>query len=187
MKKILLLIFSLTVFFFFTGLSFAQQNPTPTPTPSQAPSKIEYTLPYPGILPDNPLYFFKNLRDKLIDIFIADPFKKVEFSILQADKKLNAGVYLVQKGEEKWELAEKTILDSNKHYQDAFNKIKDAKEQGADAKTLNQKLKDSLIKRMEVLEELSLKTKGDISEKLKQEKENTKKLLDSANSLVPQE
>lgn len=71
-------------------------SPTATPTPTPAP--IEYALPYPGILPDNPLYVLKNVRDRIIELLISDPVNKTEFYILQADKKLNMAVTLVSLG-----------------------------------------------------------------------------------------
>ena len=65
-----------------------------TPTPSSMPTRIEYVLPFPGILPTHPLYVVKNLRDRIIEFLIADPINKAEFYVLQADKKLNMGVTL---------------------------------------------------------------------------------------------
>ena len=56
---------------------------TPTPTPN-------YLLPYPGMLPDNPLYMLKAMRDRVINFLIADSQKKAEFYLLQSDKRLNA-------------------------------------------------------------------------------------------------
>ena len=67
---------------------------THAPIPTPTPAAIDYTLPYPGILPDNPLYFLKDLRDKIIEFLISDPVNKAEFYILQADKKLNMGITL---------------------------------------------------------------------------------------------
>lgn len=55
---------------------------------------IEYMLPFPGILPDHPLYFFKTLRDMLIEKMITNDIKKAEFYILQADKRLQMSVVL---------------------------------------------------------------------------------------------
>jgi len=60
--------------------------------------EVEYILPYPGILPDNPLFFLKNVRDRIIELMISDPVNKGEFYILQADKKLNTGILLSEKG-----------------------------------------------------------------------------------------
>ena len=57
------------------------------------PSPINYPLAYPGILPDNPLYPLKMLRDRIVFFLINDPFKKAEFNLLQADKRLGAGLF----------------------------------------------------------------------------------------------
>lgn len=64
------------------------------PSPSVTPEPIQYVLPYPGLLPTHPLYFIKNIRDKIIELLVTDPISKSEFYILQADKKLNMGVTL---------------------------------------------------------------------------------------------
>jgi hypothetical protein len=60
--------------------------------------KVDYVLPYPGILADHPLYFLKKLRDQILEKLISDPTKKTEFYILQSDKQLNAGIFLAMKG-----------------------------------------------------------------------------------------
>ena len=62
------------------------------------PTPISYTLPYPGLLPGNPLYPFKALRDKIIEFFITDPLKKSEFYLLSADKHLSGGIMLADQG-----------------------------------------------------------------------------------------
>jgi len=62
---------------------------SPTPAPVE-----EYALPYPGILPDNPLYFLKTVRDRIMEWLIADPLRKIDFYVLQSDKNLNAGIML---------------------------------------------------------------------------------------------
>lgn len=72
----------------------AKATVAPLPTVTPTPGPVEYVLPYPGILPTHPMYFFKTLRDKIIEMLIADPLSKGEFYILQADKKLNMGVSL---------------------------------------------------------------------------------------------
>jgi len=61
------------------------------PTPAQSE---EYVLPYPGILPDNPIYFLKTIRDRIMEWLIADPLRKIDFYVLQSDKNLNAGILL---------------------------------------------------------------------------------------------
>lgn len=58
----------------------SQQAPLPTPS--------NYALPYPGMLPDHPLFFLKQIRDRVMEQLISDPIKKAEFYLLQADKRL---------------------------------------------------------------------------------------------------
>jgi hypothetical protein len=62
-----------------------------TPTPTSAP---EYILPYPGVMPDNPLYFLKSIRDSIMEWLITDPGRKIDYYILQSDKQLNSGIML---------------------------------------------------------------------------------------------
>lgn len=64
-----------------------------TVSPTQAPAE-EYALPYPGILQDNPIYFLKTIRDRIMEWLIADPVRKIDFYVLQSDKNLNAGILL---------------------------------------------------------------------------------------------
>ena len=62
-------------------------------TPVQT-NTIMYALPFPGMLPNHPLYVFKRLRDTLIEKMITNDVKKAEFYILQADKRLQMSVVL---------------------------------------------------------------------------------------------
>lgn len=55
---------------------------------------VEYALPFAGIMPNHPLYFFKTLRDTLIEKMITNDVKKAEFYILQADKRLQMSIAL---------------------------------------------------------------------------------------------
>lgn len=73
-----------------------------------------YALAYPGVLPDNPLYKLKVLRDKLIPIFIGNPQKKIEFYLLQTDKGIAATDALIAKGNLR--LAKETALKAEHNY-----------------------------------------------------------------------
>lgn len=88
---------------------------TPAATDSSlSTQQIVYPLPYPGILPDHPLYPLKVLRDKLLEILIRDPAKKAEFYLLMADKRLHMGVFLTNKN--KPTLAAETVADAEKYF-----------------------------------------------------------------------
>lgn len=104
----ILFLFALSVYF---PLIATQAKPieaatvavTVTPAPAHhegmvpTVSRVEYVLPYPGILPTHPLYVFKKIRDSIIEMIISDPLKKAEFYMLQADKKLNMAIFLFDK------------------------------------------------------------------------------------------
>lgn len=100
--------------------SLSTSSAVATSTPS-----INYDLPYPGMLPDNPLYFLKVARDAIVKLLIIDPLKKAQFSLLTAEKRMYAGQMLVTKG--KQELALDTIEKGNNYIYDALSAIRKAK------------------------------------------------------------
>lgn len=61
---------------------------------------VDYPLPYPGMLPDNPLYFLKVVRDRAVTLVIRDPVKKGFYLLLLSDKRVAAGKMLLEKGKE---------------------------------------------------------------------------------------
>ena len=82
---------------------------------SAALERVSYDLPHPGILPDNAMYPVKMFRDRVVSMFISDPVKKAEFNLLQADKRLQAGVYLLNKEAAQAELA-LTAISKGENY-----------------------------------------------------------------------
>src|SRR5260221_7243175 len=97
MRKLLLFLPLLFFVVFPPKVAFAQElMVSPTATSSPTPTVVQYDLPYPGILPDNPLYTLKVIRDEVVSFFISDPLKKASFDILQADKRIGASLYLAE-------------------------------------------------------------------------------------------
>jgi len=90
--------------------------------------KSTYTLPYPGMLPDHPLYFLKRLRDTILEKLISDPIRKTEFYILQSDKRLQMGLMLIQGG--KGSLGESTISKAEKYMEQAVSGLSLYKKNG---------------------------------------------------------
>lgn len=80
---------------------------------------IDYVLPYPGMLPDNPLYIFKVLRDKVTTAFIADPTQRAFYFLFLSDKRLAAGEALRKKGNTG--LAATTFLKSEDYFRQAVD------------------------------------------------------------------
>ncbi|MEK7587591.1 MAG: hypothetical protein AAB457_02125 [Patescibacteria group bacterium] len=91
------------VFMFLTPMVFAQ-----------TPSVMAYQFPWPGILPDHPLYKLKVLRNKIIAKIIYSPVKRVEFDLLMADKTLYASKLLLDKGQ--GDLAKETALKGENYF-----------------------------------------------------------------------
>lgn len=158
MRKVGILVFSFLVFLSSTSLvldllsfniSFAQEI-TPTPVPQS-----NYELPYPGLLPDSPLYIFRVTRDKIINLLISAPLKKAEFNLLQADKRLNAGIYLVNKN--KIPLAITTISKAENYFDQALKSIEEARKEGMNIGEIAGRLMDSSRKHQEVLMSLEEK------------------------------
>ena len=88
---------------------------------------MEYNLPYPGILPDSPLYIFKVARDNLFELILLDPKQKAFYLLLMADKRLSAGFILINNG--KTDLGVTTITQGQQDYTRAVDlavKNKDA-------------------------------------------------------------
>lgn len=134
-----------------TGAASVKVSVTVSPTPTPAPQKIEYDLPYPGILPTHPLYFLKSLRDKIIESLIKDPVSKAEFYILQADKKVNMGLTLKQLG--KGEEAKEAFGEAVEAHTKAIALVEvQLKNKNAVPRHILEKLSLSLAKHKEVLQ-----------------------------------
>lgn len=119
----MLLIIFLTVSF-FSIFSFSTQL-------AKATEKIAYELPYPGILPDHPLYIIKIARDRVIEYTTRDPVKKARLYLLLSDKRVAMAQSLVQKGKIKPAIS--TLSKGEKYFLKISNLVKTAKKQGSAA------------------------------------------------------
>jgi hypothetical protein len=133
---------------------YAAVSPTvsamPKITPTPTPEHVTYFLPYPGILPTHPLYMFKALRDRIIEMLITDKVRKAEFYILQADKKLNMAIFLSSAGQSA--PAKQAFADAVVLREKAVSILEQLKSSGSDApRYVVEKLVMSLGKHIEVL------------------------------------
>lgn len=154
MKKLLFLIIS------FLVLSLPQVTLSQNATSSSLIKHVEYELPYPGILPDSPLYFLKAIRDNVLVVFVSDPLKKAEYNLLMADKRLASSNLLVDY--KKYDLAITTLSKSGNYFDKAVQLAAELKRQGKNADTLLDKLLIASQKHQEVIFQMSQKTTGDI-------------------------
>jgi hypothetical protein len=115
-----------------------------------AATPVQYDLPYPGMLPDNPLYVLKQARDWILDKMIVDPMKKTEFYILQGDKRLAMGLIFSESG--KSVLSEQIISKGEKYMNNAVQSLLTLKKQGKDVPAyMTDRLTQSLAKHAEAL------------------------------------
>jgi hypothetical protein len=154
MKKLFLVIFILFLLTISQGISFAQNVNSGV---SNQP--IQYDLPYPGILPDSPLYFLKAIRDNVINLFITDPLKKSEYDLLMSDKRLASAQILLN--EKKANLAITTLSKSRNYFFQATQHAANAKKQGEDALPILNKLLQASKKHQEVILQMVQQSKGE--------------------------
>ena len=131
LKKLLL---GLVISLFFAGKVLAQS--------------VDYYLPYPGILPDHPLYWLKMVRDRVGLVLTTGETAKAEKLLLYADKRLGAAWALIEGN--KVPLGVSTLTKAEKYLEEAWNKGKDS--------PLQPKLNKAVKKHLEVLTGLKEKS-----------------------------
>lgn len=144
---IAVIIFLTIPFFYLANYSQTITNET---------EKAVYELPYPGILPDHPLYFFKVARDRIWAFSTRDNLKKAELYILFSDKRVKMAQKLTDKG--KMDLAITTMSKGEKYFLKIPKLLKASKTQGVPpSQELLDRVKASNIKHKELIQDL-LKT-----------------------------
>lgn len=115
--------------------------------------KVVYDLPHPGILPDNPLYFLKALRDRVLELTTQDPLKKAELYLSYSDKRAEMALELAGKG--KNALAVSTVSKGEKYFLKIPQILLEAKKQNIKpSNEFKYKLQLSNLKHREVIETL---------------------------------
>lgn len=154
MKKVFILLFLVLAILFLFSAQTSLANETEDSSKS---ATIKYDLAYPGILPNNPLYKLKVLRDKITALLISDPTKKIEFYLLQADKGILATAMLVDKNELK--LAEETAFKAEHNMTLLTYELKKITKKPSSA--FINKLKVASLKHQEVLNSLLKRVPSD--------------------------
>jgi hypothetical protein len=134
-------------------------------------TKVDYYLPYPGILPDSPLYKLKAARDGVGLFFTFDQAKKAKKELLYADKRINAAMFLVDGG--KTALGVSTATKGEKYLQSSMNRIIELQGKGKDEKSMLLTLEKAGLKHAELLESMAEKLTGQEKDVLKQSRMNT--------------
>ncbi|MBU1499979.1 DUF4430 domain-containing protein [Patescibacteria group bacterium] len=118
-------------------------------------TKVDYYLPYPGILPDHPLYWLKMVRDRVQLWLTTDSLQRAEKLLLYADKRLGAGWALVEGN--KPGLGITTLTKAEKYLEQAVNLAQKLGEGEAEVK-FKAKLAKAIKKHEEVLNLIEGKT-----------------------------
>lgn len=111
--------------------------------------KVEYYLPYPGILPDSPLYKLKAVRDRVSLLTTFDPIKKAEKELFLADKRINAAQALYEGG--KVDLAISVATKAEKYLASSTANTIKLSDEGKDVKSHLAKLSLASLKHIDLL------------------------------------
>lgn len=178
MRKAFIVSLLIVVSLLFAASTFAQ-----TATESR---QINYQLPYPGILPDSPLYFFKVLRDKIEEFLISDPLKKAEFDLLSADKRLSMGTALFDKKE--YSLSESTISKGENYSEKGLKNIENMEREGrAVDPGLLVSFDLSTKKHREVLKDLIRRSNGSVKKNFLNDLKRILELISEVSKLKTQQ
>lgn len=153
-KILILIVLLLFSFFLFPAKNVASVTPTPT---------IEYALPYPGILPDNPLYLLKVARDRILVFFTRDPIKKTQLDLLLSDKRLVMGQLLIEKG--KSEQGIDTITKGEKYLLSSSLGLLELKKQNNLPPGLSDKVSLAAKKHQEIINNLIMSINDELLRK----------------------
>lgn len=133
--------------------AYGYSTPPPLPKQTEAPlAEINYFLPYPGgIHPDNFLWYFKALRDRVQYSITSDPLKKADFALLYADKRLSSSLILFEK--KKPDIAATTLTKGEKYLEVAAKDEEKARKAGVNTNDFLIKLANASLKHRQVIEE----------------------------------
>lgn len=144
--------------------------------------KSSYYLPYPGILPDHPLYFFKMIRDRVVEWLTLSPMSKAELYVFYADKRFGAGVALIEGNQV--ELGTGGYLKAIRYQGRAIEILEKLKGEGKDVGALANRIEQESTKFGEVIGNQEVKNEQfrnsaeKVKEELKKNRERVLKVLD---------
>lgn len=110
---------------------------------------VEYYLPYPGMLPDHPLWWAKAARDKLWIFVNSNPVKRAEILLLLADKRIAMSQDLMKR--QNPGLAVSTATKAEKYLEDAILEQEEARKRNIDTTGFLQKVATASLKHQELI------------------------------------
>lgn len=114
-----------------------------------AGEEVDYYLPYPGILPDHPLYWLKMVRDRISLWLTRQPGKKVEKLLLYADKRIGAARVLWEGNQ--IDLAVTTATKAEKYMEQVVGELERFSGEVKNGAALVERVERALAKHEEVL------------------------------------
>jgi hypothetical protein len=154
-RTIVSLLFLVSVSVYICSPVFGVANSDYTASITPVPT-IEYSLPFPGILPDHPLYGLKLMRDKILIMFTRNPVRKTHLNLLLADKKLVMGQLLWEKND--FDLSISTLYEGEKLLLISATGLSDLKTQNNLPEGLADKIELAAKKHQEVIKQLTIVT-----------------------------
>lgn len=125
--------------------------------PTSDESKVEYYLPYPGVLPDSMLYKVKAGRDWVKLAMTWNGEDKGRLELLYADKRINAAQILVDGN--KVDLGIVTAVKAENYLQNASNRVIDLQDT-KDEKSLLGDMRKAGLKHREILKQIGQRAGG---------------------------
>jgi hypothetical protein len=177
------IILSVIIFFFAVYFQLATayaQEASSTASPS---ATVDYQLPYPGMLPDNPLYFLKAFRDGLTSLFINKPLDRANFDLLQSDKDVEASYLLITNQEGKTDLAFQTFSQAQDYFDQSIIETQSAEKQGYSTQDLKRNLMLSDQKHEQILEAIAQQTGQMNNQTFQSERSREKSFMKRVQSL----
>lgn len=151
MKKILFVTLALAFAFVILIISIIKISVPVSAQNNEAISGVNYPLPYPGILPDHPLYPIKMVRDRIWLFLTNDSVQKTKLLLHFADKRINSAKALLEK--EKLDLAITTASKAEKYLEKTFDQLEKLKDENQ-REQIRSTMSTTLLKHEEILEAL---------------------------------
>lgn len=114
-------------------------------------TEVQYTLPYPGVLPDSPWYFLKIIRDGVTLTVVRNEPERSFYEVFLADKRIAAAERLFAKG--KFPLAAVTAMKAEEFLREAVDRNFDKKKHS----DLIAKIAVAKTKHREILRKIMMK------------------------------
>ena len=134
---------------------------------------VEYYLPYPGILPDHPMYWLKMIRDRVMLWLTRDTTKKLDRLLLYADKRIGAAEALADGNQ--LELAVSTATKAEKYLDQVVAGLEELSEE--ERGDMEGRVRRAVGKHIEILEAMDKVADGEAKGVLLQVTESTKESL----------